>query len=101
MKRTILKLIIALLPLSVAAQTGSLDDIRMALEASADTQTQEKVYVHIDNTCYFVGDTIWYKAYVARADNLGYTDISRMVYVELLTSTLSSVPTATAADSLP
>lgn len=85
MKRTILKLIIALLPLSVAAQTGSLDDIRMALEASADTQTQEKVYVHIDNTCYFVGDTIWYKAYVARADNLGYTDISRMVYVELLT----------------
>ncbi|WP_302582398.1 hypothetical protein, partial [Paraprevotella clara] len=25
---------------------------------------QEKVYLHFDNTCYFVGDTIWYKGYV-------------------------------------
>ena len=25
---------------------------------------QEKVYLHFDNNCYFLGDTIWYKAYV-------------------------------------
>ena len=23
---------------------------------------QEKVFVHIDNTCYYLGDTIWFAA---------------------------------------
>lgn len=63
---------------------GSLDDIRQALEESSVSRVQEKVYVHTDNTCYFVGDTLWYKAYVVRADNLQPTDMSRILYVELL-----------------
>ena len=46
---------------------------------------QEKVYLHIDNTCYFVGDTIWYKAYVTRSDKGWLTDLSKIMYVELLT----------------
>ena len=29
---------------------------------------QEQVFVHTDNTCYFLGDTIYYKAYVRRSD---------------------------------
>ena len=41
--------------------------------------------MHTDNQCYFVGDTLWYKAYVVRADNLKPTDMSRILYVELLT----------------
>jgi hypothetical protein len=63
---------------------GSLDDVRMALEQGAEQQVQEKVYVHTDNQCYFVGDTLWYKAYVVRADDLRPTDMSRLLYVELL-----------------
>ncbi|MBR1548110.1 MAG: hypothetical protein IJ637_05230 [Prevotella sp.] len=82
MNRFFLSLITILLPLSVAA--GTLNDIRMALEQAAMTQVQEKVYVHTDNSCYFVGDTLWYKAYVVRADNLMPTDMSRILYVELL-----------------
>jgi hypothetical protein len=62
-----------------------LNDIRRALELSGQTQVQEKVYVHTDNECYFVGDTLWYKAYVVRADQLVPTDMSRILYVELLT----------------
>ena len=85
MKRYVMPLIMALVPLFGAAQISSLDDIRTALEKSADRRVQEKVYVHTDNTCYFVGDTIWYKAYVTRADDLGFTDMSRLLYVELLT----------------
>lgn len=45
---------------------------------------QEKAYVHLDNNCYYKGDTIWYKAYVVRADNLTFTHMSRILYVELL-----------------
>ena len=67
-----------------AAQADGIDDIRQALEQSAVSQVQEKVYIHTDNQCYFVGDTLWYKAYVVRADNLKPTDMSRILYVELL-----------------
>lgn len=45
---------------------------------------QEKVYLHFDNTCYFVGDTIWFKAYVVTATDLKPTIHSRVLYVELL-----------------
>ena len=48
------------------------------------TIVQEKVYLHLDNNCYFAGDTIWYKAYVVRADDHRPTDMSRILYVELL-----------------
>lgn len=46
---------------------------------------QEKVFLHLDNTCYFVGDTIWYKAYVTRSDQMKPTDLSKILYVELFT----------------
>ena len=46
---------------------------------------QEKVYLHLDNTCYFVSDTIWYKGYVTRSDKGTLTDLSKILYVELLT----------------
>ena len=47
---------------------------------------QEKVYLHLDNTGYFAGETIWFKAYVVRADKTVATDISRVLYVELVHS---------------
>lgn len=45
---------------------------------------QEKVYLHFDNTAYFKGDTIWFKGYVINEENRKFTDISRVLYVELL-----------------
>ncbi len=45
---------------------------------------QEKVFVHTDNTGYFVGETIWFEAYVLRADQAAPTDISGVLYVELV-----------------
>ena len=81
------KLLFSFLLLSLAvvkSYAGGIEDIRQALEQSSASQIQEKVFVHTDNQCYFVGDTLWYKAYVVRADNLQPTDMSRILYVELL-----------------
>ena len=47
---------------------------------------QEKVYLHFDDTGYFAGETIWFKAYVTRTDRGNATDISRVLYVELIHS---------------
>ena len=45
---------------------------------------QEKVYVHMDNTCYFQGDTIWFTAYLKETATGLPSDISGVLYVELL-----------------
>ena len=66
----------------LSVQADHLDFLREKLEE--DSIVQEKVYVHMDNSCYFIGDTIWYKAYVLRADDLTMTDLSKILYVELL-----------------
>jgi hypothetical protein len=46
---------------------------------------REKVYLHFDNTGYFMGDTVWFKAYVMQTDNGGLSDLSHVLYVELVT----------------
>jgi hypothetical protein len=45
---------------------------------------QEKVYLHFDNTGYFQNETIWFKAYVLRSDKESLSDMSRVLYVELV-----------------
>lgn len=54
------------------------------LHAFNKAYPQEKVYLHLDNRSYYIGDTIWFKAYVTNASTLKFTDVSRILYVELL-----------------
>ncbi len=44
---------------------------------------QEKVYVQMDNTGYFLGDTIWFAAHTRRTDTGRPSRVSRMLYAEL------------------
>ena len=91
----------------VDAETGeALDGVCMYVtegreQPSDDTQQtvkwrnalpQEKVYLHLDNTGYFKGETIWFKAYVVRTDTekCGNLDtekcgnLSSVLHVELV-----------------
>ena len=54
------------------------------LDAFGKAIPQEKVYVHMDNTCYFQGDTIWFTAYLKDTATGLPSDISGVLYVELL-----------------
>jgi hypothetical protein len=47
---------------------------------------QEKVYLHLDNTAYFQGETVWFAANVVNASTLGEA-ASKVLYVELLSPT--------------
>ena len=80
MKATLIALMMIFGIVSAQASDG-LDSIQRLL---ADAPIQEKVYLHLDNNCYYRGEEIWYKAYVVRADNNQYTDMSRLLYVELV-----------------
>ena len=44
---------------------------------------QEKVYLHMDNTCYFLGDTLWFAAYTRTTHNDRPSQLSGTLYVEL------------------
>ncbi len=55
------------------------------LEKFGKNIPQEKVFLHLDNNCYFVGDTIWFKAYVARTDSKQLSRLSGVLYVDLFT----------------
>lgn len=70
------------------AVQGELADDSLRMLASqvvsyARNTPQEIVSVHMDNNCYFLGDTIWYKAYVLRDGKMTPSDISCVLYAEL------------------
>lgn len=54
------------------------------MEVYTKSYQQEKVYLHLDKPYYAVGDDIWFKAYVINAQTSRPTDISGVIYVELL-----------------
>ncbi|NDV65797.1 hypothetical protein [Bacteroides sp. 224] len=43
----------------------------------------EKVYLHLDNNSYFMGETLWYKAYVSFTEHNIPSVLSKVLYVEL------------------
>lgn len=67
--------------ISAFAQEPGLDNLT---KRQAAVLPQEMVFVHMDNTCYFLGDTLFYKAYVQRSDTGKPSDLSEVLYVELL-----------------
>ncbi len=62
----------------------SLDSFIDHIDAFNNDYPQEKVYLHFDNTSYFIGEKIWFKAYVVTAAENIPTTLSRVLYVELL-----------------
>ena len=47
---------------------------------------QEKVYLQFDNTSYYTGETIWFKAFVVNASTLRKAQ-SQVLYVDLISPT--------------
>ena len=45
---------------------------------------QEKVYLHLDNTDYFLGENIWFKAYVTTSELNKPSELSKVLYVDIL-----------------
>ena len=88
MKRLLLTLLIFNFQFSiinyVGAQTPTtLDGWAQRLKLFGEKIPQEEVFIHMDNTCYYLGDTLYYKAYMRLADGRPST-LSHLLYVELL-----------------
>ena len=66
-----------------ASAASRLDSLAQRLRLFGERIPQEKVYVHMDNTGYFLGDTIWFAAYTRRTNSDRPSKISRVLYAEL------------------
>jgi hypothetical protein len=64
-----------------------LDSIQKSIRQFNERFPQEKVYLHLDNSYYQAGDTLWFKSYVLNVDNFTPTKISKVLYVELISET--------------
>jgi hypothetical protein len=80
----LLAFLILFKPLSIFAQdTLSLNTIVERSQKLIENYPAEKVYLHFDKPYYAVGDTIWFKAYVANGQDLP-SDLSKVLYVDVI-----------------
>lgn len=83
---SVLILIFGFLFHAEAAKQSAAEQLRQFAQKAVDFNhifPQEKVYLQLDNTGYFQGETIWFKAFVVQASSLHRTE-SQVLYVELL-----------------
>jgi hypothetical protein len=90
MKRAFFFLIAILTAVSLCAQdsvaVNTMKQFLQNITVFNRLYSQEKVYLHFDNTGYYLGETIWFKAYVVNASSLSANNLSSILYVELLNS---------------
>lgn len=72
-----------LFSIAVRAQSP-LDTLAMRAIMVNQLFPQEKVYLHFDNTSYYLGETMWFKAYVLGTSGHTLRPQSKVLYVELV-----------------
>ncbi len=90
MKRLIYIVFLVLLALPLHAQSEETSRILSYIQKAMNFNKvvpQEKVYLHFDNMGYFENETLWFKAYVTRTYDGRASDLSKVLYVELLNPT--------------
>ena len=81
---TIMALVLMTLMAPTAGAQGIFDTYFAKAQAFAHDFPSEKVHLHFDNSSYYQGDTIWYKAYVVNDADNKPSLISKPLYVEFV-----------------
>lgn len=76
-------LLLMLLTFSTVAQSNVDDTAKRAL-VMGRTLVPEYVYLHFDNSAYYLGETMWFKAHVTSGNSDKASTLSKVLYVELV-----------------
>lgn len=68
----------------ISQEEKEVDSLYQNLSLFSTLNPQEKVYLHFDNTSYFMRESIWYKANIVNAETLIPNVKSKVLYVDLL-----------------
>ena len=69
---------------AVAAQDAAVDSLIARYNTYSAWCTPEKVYLHIDRTCYTAGENLWFMGWVRESSEYCALPASRFLYAELL-----------------
>ena len=83
MRAILSSLLLLLLSLPVTAQNNIDETAKRAL-VMGRTLVPEYVYLHFDNTAYYLGETMWFKAHVTSGNSDKESTLSKVLYVELV-----------------
>ncbi|MBR5150552.1 MAG: hypothetical protein IKW61_04565, partial [Bacteroidaceae bacterium] len=83
MLRKLLHIIVLLFVAAVVRAQSPLDTLAMRAIMVNQLFPQERVYLHFDNSAYYLGETMWFKAYVTGGIADEEKPQSRVLYVEL------------------
>lgn len=67
----------------IAQEEKPTDSLYQNISLFSTLNPQEKVYLHFDNTSYFMRESIWYKANIVNAETLIPEVKSKILYVDL------------------
>jgi hypothetical protein len=84
MKRLTILLIFTACTLLTAVSQSRVDSVAYRALQVGRVMQQERVFLHFDNTAYYLGETIWFKAYVSFGNNDRPSVLSKVLYVELV-----------------
>ena len=84
MRKRIITYIIATMCCFAAMAQSHIDSIAHRALQIGHVMQQERVFLHFDNTAYYLGETIWFKAYVSFGTNNRPSTLSKVLYVELV-----------------
>ncbi len=62
----------------------SLKKLVTNLSRYSDEYRQEKIHLHLDKPYYAIGDDIWFKAYIVNGEKNELSNISKILYVDLI-----------------
>jgi len=80
----LLLFMLALAAIAYKADDDPFSLLLKKLEEYNEKYAQEKVHLHLDKPYYAIGDDIWFKAYVINSQNSKLSQISNVLYVELI-----------------
>ncbi len=84
-RRVLLTALFALLlPLSLKGEATLTDTLMYRYGTYVQWCTPEKLYVHMDRTCYTAGEMIWLRGWLAASSRQNQLPMSRYIYVEVL-----------------
>ena len=84
MRKRVTTYIIALLCCMAAMAQSRIDSIAYRAMQLGRVMQQERVFLHFDNTAYYLGETMWFKAYTTFGTNDRPSTLSKVLYVELV-----------------
>ena len=84
MRKRVTTYIITLLCCMTAMAQSHIDSIAYRAMQLGRVMQQERVFLHFDNTAYYLGETMWFKAYTTFGTNDRPSTLSKVLYVELV-----------------